>query len=170
MQTALTILTAVSLLWHTLLGCCMHGHDGTSAGQRGAIGGGDEVGAHEDGAKEDGAKRDSHACCHGGHKHHDSDAPSVAGHNAECGAEHDDGDSPSHPCRCHGDGKRCQAIPSGQARSVDAPDVSFAAVPPLYLDCGVDALAAVRSRRAEGPPSKPALPLRAHLLYQSLLI
>lgn len=159
MQTALTIITAVSLLLHTLLGCCSHAATGPCAC-------GHEAHAHA-GAGDLHVHGDSHAggCGHAdGSEHANHDRT----HNAEESSEGES--SPAHPCHCHCDGNRCQAIAAASAPAVELACSGLLILPPLVatsVDCGDG----VRGRGgADAAGAIPRLPVRAHLFYQTLLI
>jgi hypothetical protein len=158
-QAALTIITAVSLLLHTLLGCCSHGAAGSCAC-------GHEAKGHvERGDRHD--HDDSHAgeCAHAHDAEHADDERT---HDAE---EPRSGDhSPAHPCHCHCDGNRCQAIAAATPPTIELSGSVLVILPPLVatsVDCGDG----VRGRGgADAAGALPTLPVRAHLLYQTLLI
>lgn len=150
MQAILTAITAAALLWHTVVGCGAHAHAGACACGHGVAGHGAGSLAH--------AHVDDRACGHA----HDAD---------DANGNHDDhGDAPHAPCRCHCQGQRCLAIPTATTWQPDAPDAVWDVLPPLALATGEEAAAARSCPGGGRSTSALALPVRAHLFYQILLI
>lgn len=154
MDALTTIIAAASLLLHTMLGCCTHGDRVSCACLHRALG--TEHHAHDG--------DDASACPHHGATdlHH-------SGHRS-VDAEHDVDPTPLHPCRCHCEGDHCQAVAGSPARTIEAPDVSFDVLPPLQVNAAAGGLPLDQSRLVDLAAATPALPLRAHLFFQSLLI
>jgi hypothetical protein len=147
-HTLVTLITAASLLLHTLVGCGSHGGHGHCTCHSHALGRASHTERHS-------------TCQHDAHRTHAEFAHAEPAHD-----DHD-----SHPCRCHCEGNRCQAIPGSHVRGIEAPTlVDSFALPPLAQSTtdSLGQLIWVRGRDAACPGA--ALPLRAHLLYQSLLI
>jgi hypothetical protein len=145
-HTAFTILTAAALLWHTLAGCCAHLPGESSCGH-----------AHAATTQVAGEHSHSHGCSHDHSEPVETESVPV------------DPESPSHPCRCHCEGSGCVAVP-GAAWQLDAPQASFDFLP---FDCSAcENGVATGSRQVDGHGASLALalPLRAHLYFQILLI
>ena len=158
MQTLVTTITAAALLWHTVVGCCAHAHEGACACGHGVAAQRAEPRAHD--------RADGHAeedVCDHRHELPGTSADRDAARNV-------DHDSPHAPCRCHCEGNRCLAIAGGIARQPDAPDVALDILPSRALASGVDPNSPHAFGGGHGLVIALALPLRAHLFYRILLI
>lgn len=162
MQTLITAITAAALLWHTVVGCCAHSHEGACACGHGAAAHPAEPLAHDRADDHADGHADEDVCDHR-HEHAGISADYDATQNA-------DNDAPHAPCRCHCEGNRCLAIAGGVAWQPDAQDVALDILPPRALASGVDLNSPYAFGRGHGPVVALALPLRAHLFYRILLI
>jgi hypothetical protein len=146
-QSATTLLTAAALLWHTLAGCCAPGSADSCGCQH----------EHDATTHVTDEHLHSHACTHG------HDEPVITD------TEPVDHQTPAHPCRCHCDGNRCVAVAS-PGWQIDAPQLAFDIVACVGSagESGVETSSLHDGR--DGTSIAPALPVRAHLFYQILLI
>jgi hypothetical protein len=147
-QSATTLITAAALLWHTLAGCCAPGSADSCGCQH----------EHDATTHVFDEHLHSHTCPH------DHDEPVVTD------TEPVDEQTPTHPCRCHCDGNRCVAVASPAGWQIDAPQLAF----DLVAFVGSAGEPAVEtSSLPDGSHQTSialALPVRAHLFYQILLI
>lgn len=152
MQAIIAHITAAALLWHTLAGCCAHAHAAQDATCHTAMT------QHRESASAEADHEHSHLCPHS----------AVA--SSEIQSHDSNHDQAPHPCRSHCEGNRCVAVASSVAWQIAPPQLCFDVLPPLCFDGQLEPPATNRHNGGHWSPPASALPLRAHLYYQILLI